>query len=35
VLGACADIAAQRAELALTPPPAGPRELGELYREAW
>lgn len=34
-LGACADIAAQRAELALTPPPAGPRELGELYREAW
>ena len=34
-LEACAEAAAQRAELALTPPPAGPRELGELYREAW
>ncbi|MCU0312543.1 MAG: iron-containing alcohol dehydrogenase [Solirubrobacteraceae bacterium] len=35
VLDACAEAAAARAELALTPPPAGPRELGELYREAW
>ncbi|HVP01292.1 MAG TPA: iron-containing alcohol dehydrogenase [Solirubrobacteraceae bacterium] len=34
-LDACAQSASQRAELALTPPPAGPRELGELYREAW
>ncbi len=34
-LEACAQAASQRAELALTPPPAGPRELGELYREAW
>ncbi len=35
VLATCAQAAAQRAELALTPPPAGPRELGELYRAAW
>jgi alcohol dehydrogenase class IV len=35
VLDRCAEAAAERAELALTPPPAGPRELGELYREAW
>ncbi len=34
-LEAYAEAASQRAELALTPPPAGPRELGELYREAW
>ena len=35
VLPACAQAASQRAELALTPPPAGPRELEELYRAAW
>lgn len=34
-LPALAAAAGQRAELALTPPPAGPRELEELYREAW
>ncbi len=34
-LETCAEAASQRAELALTPPPAGPRELAELYREAW
>jgi alcohol dehydrogenase class IV len=31
----CAQAASTRAELALTPPPAGPRELEELYRAAW
>jgi len=31
----CAEAAATRSELALTPPPPGPRELEELYREAW
>ena len=35
VLAACAQAASERAELALTPPPAGPRELEELYRAAW
>ncbi len=35
LLPACAQAASQRAELALTPPPAGPRELEELYRAAW
>lgn len=35
VLPACAQAASTRAELALTPPPAGPRELEELYRAAW
>lgn len=35
VLPACAQAASERAELALTPPPAGPRELEELYRAAW
>lgn len=34
-LAACAQLASERAELALTPPPAGPRELEELYRAAW
>jgi alcohol dehydrogenase class IV len=34
-LAACAQAAADRSELALTPPPPGPRELEELYREAW
>ncbi len=34
-LAACAQAASERAELALTPPPAGPRELEELYRAAW
>lgn len=34
-LEGCAQAAAARAELALTPPPAGPRELLALYREAW
>jgi alcohol dehydrogenase class IV len=34
-LDGLAQTAAQRAELALTPPPAGPRELAELYRAAW
>lgn len=31
----CAQAAAQRAELALTPPPAGADELLEIYRRAW
>jgi alcohol dehydrogenase class IV len=35
VLAACAQAASERSELALTPPPAGPRELEELYRAAW
>lgn len=35
VLRACAEAAAGRAELALTPPPAGAEELEELYRAAW
>ncbi len=34
-LEAYAQAASQRAELALTPPPAGPRELLELYRRVW
>lgn len=34
-LPACAQAASERAELALTPPPAGPRELEDLYRAAW
>lgn len=34
-LDACADAAAQRPELALTPPPATCDELLELYRAAW
>ena len=34
-LAECARAAAQRAELALTPPPAGADELLELYRAAW
>ncbi|MFM9140444.1 MAG: iron-containing alcohol dehydrogenase, partial [Solirubrobacterales bacterium] len=35
LLEQCARAAAQRAELALTPPPAGPDELLGLYRAAW
>jgi alcohol dehydrogenase class IV len=35
VLPACAEAAAQRSELSLTPKPAGPRELLELYERAW
>lgn len=35
LLEQCAQAAAQRAELALTPPPAGPDELLGLYRAAW
>lgn len=34
-LEACAQAAAQRPELALTPPPAGADELLGLYRQAW
>jgi alcohol dehydrogenase class IV len=34
-LARCAAAAAERAELALTPPPATERELGELYCAAW
>jgi alcohol dehydrogenase class IV len=34
-LDACADAAAQRAELAYTPPPADRDELRALYAEAW
>lgn len=34
-LARCAQAASERPELALTPPPAGPRELEELYRAAW
>ena len=34
-LTAYAEAAAERSELALTPPPPGPRELEELYRAAW
>ena len=35
VLELCAQAASGRSELALTPPPAGPAELLELYRAAW
>ena len=35
LLESCANAAAERAELALTPPPAGTDELLELYRAAW
>lgn len=35
LLEGCSQAAAQRAELALTPPPAGADELLELYRAAW
>lgn len=35
LLAACAEAAAMRPELALTPPPAGADELLELYRAAW
>lgn len=35
LLEQCARAAARRAELALTPPPAGPDELLGLYRAAW
>jgi len=34
-LAGCAQAASERPELALTPPPAGPRELEQLYRAAW
>ena len=34
-LAQCAETAAQRAELALTPPPAGADELLGLYEAAW
>jgi alcohol dehydrogenase class IV len=34
-LDTCADAAAQRPELQLTPPPADAAELRGLYREAW
>lgn len=34
-LARCARAASERPELALTPPPAGPRELEQLYRAAW
>jgi alcohol dehydrogenase class IV len=34
-LAECADAAAERAELHLTPPPAGRTELLELYEAAW
>lgn len=34
-LGACADAAAEREQLALTPPPADRQELLELYEAAW
>ncbi len=35
LLAVCAQAASERSELALTPPPPGPRELEELYRAAW
>ena len=35
ILPQLAEIASQRSELALTPPPAGAEELLELYRAAW
>ena len=35
ILPQLAEIASQRSELALTPPPAGADELLELYRAAW
>ena len=35
LLESCANAAAERAELALTPPPAGADELLDLYRAAW
>jgi alcohol dehydrogenase class IV len=34
-LDACVTAAASRAELALTPPPAGEDELREIYAAAW
>ncbi|MCD6726102.1 MAG: iron-containing alcohol dehydrogenase [Solirubrobacteraceae bacterium] len=34
-LSTCAEAAAKRSELALTPPPADAREIEQLYREAW
>ncbi|CAB4919108.1 unannotated protein [freshwater metagenome] len=34
-LAHCAELAATRPEVALTPSPAGPREMHQLYLEAW